>query len=348
MEDLLNQAIEGMKKRSAKEISDQIDVYIQKITTLQEKLKIITENNNLTAFTKIYKQGDNFSQSEASATQILENDSKAVMKNKVTLDAYHVLSEIGAWFGSREQTQYSVTVTGNLKGVQQKVSWNELTFEQFAGMVDFSGTGPYGYSSKKVVLKQSQDLLDSFGDTAEIWGERETFYKDFEVKAKALISDGEGKILTWKNKNGKEVSHLDKIEGRLTKWANVRQGNILEAFLRYEQLKQEYPQHSEERLIYLAMNATMVAPAPFYKGGDVGNIQIKGDYATVVRYNTVKTMLDKTRTQLEILQSQLSNINKNSAEYTQSLNISKSVYKSIEDKIKELAKEFVDTVNRGI
>ena len=301
--------------------------------------------STLTQLASAYSTG--YEKGEASATKILFNDSKAVAKNKLALDAYHILSELGAWVGGRESTNYSITVSGNLNGVQQKVSWNELTFEQFADMVDFSGIGQFGYySSSRVVLKGSQELLDQFGNSAVAWGEsREQEYNDFDKNVRQLISNGQGELLTWKDKRGKVVSHLNNIQGRATRWANVRKGNTLEAFLRYEELKKNNPSYSEERLMYEAMNMTMSKPAPFYQGGDIGNTQIKGDYATVVRFGTINKMLNDSLMMLQSLKSNLSNFDK-SSEYSQALNISNSIYKSIEQDIDKLMRTFIDTVQR--
>jgi hypothetical protein len=59
---------------------------------------------------------------------------------------------VGTWINQSKAVQYSVTVTGNIDGVATKFTWDEMPFEQFASMVDFS-------SGHRLVMKNSNSIL---------------------------------------------------------------------------------------------------------------------------------------------------------------------------------------------
>lgn len=273
------------------------------------------------------------------ATQISNNDSQIVARNKILLEGYHVLSELGAWIGGRESTTYSVVVTSTIAGVDQKFSWNEMTFEQFSDMVDFSGVGPYGYSSKKLVIKDSATLLSQFQDTVQGWGTRRSeAYKTFDRAVRELTEDGYGNKLTWKQRKGRKI--------RATKWQNVKKGNTLEAFLRYEQLQQN-PNLTEQQRLFLAMNNTMSKPSAFYQGGDIGNIQIKGDYATVAQTQTIINELRNAEAMLISLISQLLSTTTSDGNIKNiGTNISADVSKGLEEEIQKLMQKFISDIIR--
>lgn len=328
---LVQQAINDMRAKSSEEIITQASFYLTKIKTIQSKISMLSTSTTLDELASL--------QGEAKATQISINDSKKVAMNKLMLDGYHVLSELGAWVGSRDSTNYTVVVTG--LDTHIKYSWDEMSFEEFADMIDFSGIGPYGYSGRKLVLKNSATLLEEFKDTATSWGNRTSAYDAFDKAVRQLITDGNGNILTWKkNKKSKKE--------RKFKWQNVTKGNTLEAFLRYERLKLENPDLSEERLMFLAMDTTMAKPAPFYQGGDLGNTQIKGDYATIAQNSTIRAMLDFAYGRLLSLIQNLSVAQGISSRSSPSISadLSAQVSQAIEKEIQELVLKFVESLSR--
>lgn len=331
---ILQQAVADMKKQSAQEIISQTEFYLNKMNVILNKLGSIDNMSTLEEFVQLQNM-----QSEATATRIMAEDSKIVARNKVMLDGYHVLSELGAWVGSRQSTSYTVVVTSNI-GVGEKVTWEEMPFEEFANMVDFSGAGKYGYSSSRLVLSSSETLLSQYAHNATSFGaERSWEYEQFDQAIRALKTDGQGNTLTWKktkkNKNTK-----------FTKWQNVTRGNTLEAFLRYQQLKQNNPDWSEERLLFESMNATMTKPSPFYQGGDIGNIQVKGDFATIANNSTIVKMLTSSIRQLNRLRDILK------TEYNSSLkdapigSLSANISAALEKEINELIQKFVSGIGR--
>lgn len=325
---LIQQAVNDMYAKSSEEIITQASFYLTKITTIQKKIGMLTTSSTLDELANL--------SGEAKATQISINDSKKVAMNKLMLDGYHVLSELGAWIGSRDSTNYTVVVT--CANTSMKYSWDEMSFEEFADMVDFSGMGQYGYSGRKLVLKNSATLLEEFKDTPTSWNNRTAAYNAFDKAIRQLTTDGNGNVLTWKkNKKSKKARNF--------KWQNVTKGNTLEAFLRYERLKEENPGLSEERLMFLAMDTTMAKPAPFYQGGDLGNTQIKGDYATIAQNSTIKHMLDFAAGKLKSLISNVS-IAQMNPNVPATADISSQVSQIIEKEIQELVLKFVQSLSR--
>lgn len=328
LNNIIQQAATDMRKYSAQEISTQANFYLNKLRTIQDKLKIVEYSSTLEEFSALQSMG-----SEATATQINAADSQAVMKNKIMLDAYHVLSEIGSFVGDRDSTKYTIVVTTNI-GVNEKIIWEELPFKDFANMIDFSGIGKYGYSASKLVLQDTDSLLSKYASNANNFGsERSWAYEKFDEAVRTLKTDGQGKLLTWKKtKKNKDTKFF--------KWQHVKRGNTLEAFLRYEQLKQNNPDWSEERLMYEAMQETMKKPAPFYQGGDIGDIQVKGDFATIAQNSTIEKMLNSTIRQLEglidVLKIEYSDPSINNIPI-QSIDISAA----LEKKINELLQKFI-------
>jgi hypothetical protein len=65
---------------------------------------------------------------------------------------------------------------------------------------------------------------------------------------------------------------------------------MLEAFMRFS----TYDTALKPAAVFRAMQDTMSNPDPFYKGGDIGNIQVKGDNATVAYHSTILKMLSET------------------------------------------------------
>ena len=325
-----------MKEQQATQLLHEATMRLEKIRNIENKIAFMRQTSTLEQYNEIYGN-----QNMVSATKILEGDSSKVALNKLMLEGYHILSEIGSWVGNRNSTNYTVIVTSNLEGANAKFSWNELTFEQFAGMVDFSGIGEYGYSGSKLVLKDTASLFAEFGNSSQEWGnQRSQMYEAFDRAVRELTVDDKGNLLTWKktkrNKNKK------------FKWENVKRGNTLEAFLRYEQLLKDDSLTEQQRL-YIAMEDTMKKPAPFYQGGDIGDTQIKGDYATIAQVATIENHLKSVRGMLQRLINQLQSIQltgEQSASIGQ--NISTNISNAIEKEIDKLMKEFISNTIRQL
>lgn len=324
-----------MKKQSARDVTNQAIIYLSRLEGIRTKLDMIDYSSTLDEFVVAYGQQN----SEATATQISGTDSKVVARNKLLLDGYHVLSEIGSWVGSRSSTNYTVVVTSNI-GVNEKVSWEEMPFEDFANMVDFSGKGKYGYSSSKIVLKDSQTLLTQYSSSAKDFGaERSWAYEQFDQAVRTLTTDNNNKTLSFKKKT--KSGKIKKY-----KWEFVTRGNTLEAFLRYEKMKAENPNMSEHDLMYLAMKDTMAKPASFYQGGDIGNTQIKGDSATVANNSTILSMIEYSIEQLYKLIDILKTDYGSNISQMPTATLSTNISNALEEKINELISEFVDGILR--
>ena len=138
---------------------------------------------------------------------------------------------------------------------------------------------------------------------------------------------------------------------RWSQWANVNEGNALEAFFRFcgkdlSVRNVEYSENSEYwRSLYNVMYSTMKKPDKFFVGGDIGNEQIKGLSASVTNLDTliqnlteVLQILSKTSNVDEVLSKR---VRKN---FTQKFQEQQN--KTIEEVIEELTKFFSSQVSR--
>ena len=146
---LIQQAVNDMYAKSSEEIITQASFYLTKITTIQKKIGMLTTSSTLDELANL--------SGEANATQISINDSKKVAMNKLMLDGYHVLSELGAWIGSRDSTNYTVVVT--CANTSMKYSWDEMSFEEFKRQLT-----PRPKKSKKAILDEVNGYIAQFSN----------------------------------------------------------------------------------------------------------------------------------------------------------------------------------------
>lgn len=341
---LVSQAIEEMKKTSYQELYIQSISYLEKINSIYSKLEMLESTSTIGQLGEIYRRGS------VNATTILESDSFQVAYNKVLLDGYHLLTEIGTWINNSNTLTYNVTVTGNIDGISTKISWNEMPFEQFAEFVDFSSSSRLVMASSNSIMNQMKKQQQN-NNQIQTWSpEKIQQYELFKRIARNVGPLVEDKKLT---KEIRQMFKDDKQPGKIReffkwtkqykrKWRDVNEGNMLEAFTRF----QGYNTYLEPQAVFRAMHDTMSNPDPFYKGGDIGDIQIKGDHATVAYHSTILSTLYQTQNTLSKLTSVLKSNQLNESTNQVGSNISANVSKAIDKHIQELVQKYLKTIQR--
>lgn len=342
---LIQQAIQDMKKSSYKDLYTQANSYLVQIRSLKNKIEFFENSTTLDQFVEIYGKGS------VNATNITQNDSFQSAYNKIILDGYHLLSEVGSWVNHSGPVNYSVTVTGNFGGSATKISWNEMPFDQFANLVNFdsSGTKISMLSSGTIMSKMQKQL--SSNKSIEQWSsEKLQQYELFKRIARNVGPMVEDKKQT---KLIREMFISEKQHGKIRdffqwtkqykrKWRDVNEGNMLEAFTRF----QSYGKNLEPSAVYRAMFDTMKRPDPFYKGGDIGNTQIKGDNASVAYHSTVLNTLQATELMLSGLTDVLQSNQLDSSESKIGSNISLNIEQQIDKYIQQLIQKYVSGISR--
>ena len=160
------------------------------------------------------------------------------------------------------------------------------------------------------------------GDQIFAWNPAQIqLYEDFVKRAKNLRIDGK------------------------RKWYKANEGNFLEAFTRFLENTNGNmaPFSSKGKLSNLAyqqireaMEQTMSNPGAFYTGGDIGNLQLKGNAATISQASTIENMLNTTNILLSNIISMAYNV-----QASPPGGIAQSINNSVEQTIKETIEELV-------
>lgn len=196
---------------------------------------------------------------------------KKMIDNKTILtDGYVLLNKIGETIRA-EEIYYSVTVsktgsalTSGAAGTGGVYTW-KVPLSQFINLLNFTST--------RIVLKDSS-----------------TIYKMLETQ----IEKGEEGLVyeKWSEEKLQSFSiFANQVRGAANGyWSKVNEGNILEAFFRFLNGNNTPAYDTSDEYwisIMRTMKQTMMAPDPFYVGGDLNDLQIKGLNASVTNINTL-------------------------------------------------------------
>ena len=255
---------------------------------------------------------------------------KQYINNQLILtEGYTLLNTIGEKIRG-EEILYSITMskTGAALSAGSAATGGVITWrvplQEFLTLLTFS--------SRRIMLKKSS-----------------TLYKMAEkIMSQNTNSDAFEK---WSEEKLASFALFNMQIRRWSQWANVNEGNALEAFFRFcgkdlSIRNVEYSENSEYwRSLYNVMYSTMKKPDKFFVGGDIGNEQIKGLSASVTNLDTliqnlteVLQILSKTSNVDEVLSKR---VRKN---FTQKFQEQQN--KTIEEVIEELTKFFSSQVSR--
>ena len=198
-----------------------------------------------------------------------------ILNTKVLEDGYILLNEIGEKIRG-EQILYSVTITATGNSIISSGSGEVITLQLplqtfLKDYVYFSHsrmTVRTDYSSlKKMIDSQIKDNTLK-ENQYEIWGEEKiSIYRLFDSQTRNARNQ-----------------HLD----------SMSEGQMLEAFLRFgaEAVEETSSQEYWQRLIDNARESK--GQKPFWAGGDISNIQVKGLEASITNINTLINAISRT------------------------------------------------------
>lgn len=239
------------------------DVLLKLTSSAQHVLNKSTKDLDTTVLANLLKQ-------KKIAGNLIENSAK------VLEDGYRLLNEIGETVRG-EPLLYSVTVTETGAAISSGYSSTgnvitvQVPLEKFLSFVSFSSYRMVLRSPTaiyKMIMSQITDKDNKENIKYEQWSEEKIQqYQWFANQAR----------------------------GVLTKWNNINEGNVLEAFLRFLSIGQSPVKYTEDAkywyLLASSVKHTMSAPDPFWVGGDIANVQVKGLNASVTNLGSLITTL---------------------------------------------------------
>lgn len=218
--------------------------------------------------------------------------------DRLVKEMYYFLNQVSDTLRG-EAVQYEVTLSTG-RGKNKQMTTFFLNLEEFLNITS--------KSKSRLTLKKTKTILNSLNKNNTIkkrdWTSEEIFaFQRFIFNAKRIES------------------------GR---WKKVNRGNMLEAFYRYQQYRS---QGMHRGVTNLALLETMRGTQGFWQGGDVGNIQIKGNSASVVTIFTCVNQLNELYKVLSLLEFN---------EQSQILNKIKESSSSLDSTINEYASQTTD------
>lgn len=360
---LIQEAIQRMYQQATTDSIKELQQYQIRLQNVQAKIKAFKklENSGLLSDMQIdWKNSDqnfltDYYKSEASATKIMEADTYRIAYGKALLDGYHVLTEFGSYIRQSGEVQYSVTATGGSGMSTYKITWTDMPFEQFANLINFN-VGQHIASANSTKHIGGQAVIEGL----RLKGVAKLFKSgldDTGALGQLIASGNVGSIKSWNqteiqlyNAFVKRAKNL-KTDGK-KKWYRANEGNFLEAFTRFlEATNGNIPINSKGKLstiasdqIRKAMQETMSNPGAFYTGGDIGNLQLKGNSATIAQSSTIEEMINSVQQLLStIISLAYSSTTSQGPPSGISSDINAAIEKNIKDTIEQLIVQFFHT-----
>lgn len=269
----------------------------------------------------------------AQQNKILQESSIILEQAQALLiEGYKILNLIGETFRG-EKINYVITVTssGSKIGIaaegQADIYTFVVSFEQFLKIASNFGAWEAYLKRPTTILKQAEnENIKMYQWTQE---------------------DKDNFILFCKQVHGITFRKGKKTE---SPWAGVNEGNLLEAFFRFEgTLHSPVADNDHGYWIKLVqiMRATMSAPANFSQGGDIANSQIKGIKASITNLGTLINISTKLLSTL-LFNKKVSQ-NETIQKYLQSdvkPMINRHANDTVENTVDQLKKLLTDSIDR--
>ena len=263
------------------ESSAEIDVWLAKASMYVESNKITLKKEAMTAMDS-YKDFIRNGNSSFLASVRMEMAAQQAINNSIINEGYRILNEIGESIRG-EKITYSITVTstghwGSAEGpAGQVITW-DMDYSTFSRFIH-TGT-------KRLILK----------DSANIMSQLEDMWKQQENDQLGLFSRKE-----WSQK---EISQYESFHSWAKRYRKDRgkrvfynRGQTLEGYFRWLLERKENIKYTRDK----AMIETAANNLPFYAGGDLGNVQIKGMNASIANIDTMISVLVETQQSLHII-----------------------------------------------
>lgn len=260
---------------SLEQSSAEIDVWLARAAAYIERSKITLKQEAAAAFDD-YKM--------RMATERMEAAAREIIDNSVIMDGYRILNEIGESIRG-EKITYSITITstGHWGSADapagQVITW-DMDYSVFSKMIK---TG-----SKRLILADSATIMSQLSDIWSNQGEQAT----------------QSAIFGRKEWSTSEISQYESFHSwskryRKTKGKKIfyNRGQTLEGYFRWLQERKKGIKYTRD----MAMLETARNNLPFYAGGDLGSVQIKGMNASVANIDTMISVLSDTQRQLHLI-----------------------------------------------
>ena len=314
----LNAAVSNIMKQMEQEGAMQLTTEMQ--SWMGQIRQVISAINSYQATTNsILKQSaqvavKNMQDSGAYNSRIYTNvdDSKRQIKYQhFVQQGYILLNQIGEFIRGKEIKYKLIIRTDNDSTIYE---WSDVSLKDFLKLSTIADSGRMRLRSENTVMEA---LSKKYGKKESVrWGEEKVqSYEKFREYITNYIDD-----------SGKQ------------RWAEVNQGNIMEAFVKYYDNKQKGTMESY-------MYSTMSGNQAFWRGGDYDDYQVKSNEASITNISSIITQLESTYSKLASIQTMITaNSNSNSqAAAGVTTNIETSIKKQVEQKVQELVKEFTTT-----
>lgn len=276
------------------ESSAEIDAWLARASAYVEQSKITLKKEAAAAMDN-YKDFIKNGNSSFMASMKMEMAAQEVINNSIINEGYRILNEIGESIRG-EKITYSITVTstghwGSADGpAGQVITW-EMDYSTFS---QFIHTG-----TKRMTLKDSATIMSQLED---LWIEQTSESAIAQLDGYSPTQIGLFKRKEWSqseiNRYESFHSHAKRHRSDRGKKISYNRGQTLEAFFRWVQkeaiLGRKYTRD-------MAMVETAANNLPFYAGGDLGNVQIKGMNASVANIDTMISVLVETQQSLHII-----------------------------------------------
>ena len=260
---------------SLQQSSAEIDAWLARAASYIERNKITLKQEAAAAFDD-YKM--------RMATERMEAAAQEIIDNSVIMDGYRILNEIGESIRG-EKITYSITITstGHWGSAEapagQVITW-DMDYSVFSKMIK---TG-----SKRLILADSATIMSQLSDIWSNQGEQAT----------------QSAIFGRKEWSTSEISQYESFHSwskryRKTKGKKIfyNRGQTLEGYFRWLQERKKGIKYTRD----MAMLETARNNLPFYAGGDLGSVQIKGMNASVANIDTMISVLSDTQRQLHLI-----------------------------------------------
>lgn len=263
---------------SLEQSSAEIDAWLARAASYIETNKITLKKEAAAAFDD-YKMRMATEQMEAAAQEIIDNS--------IIMEGYRILNEIGESIRG-EKITYSITITstghwGSADGpAGQVITW-DMDYSVFSKMIK-TGTKRLVLADSPTIMSQLSAIWEDQGkqsDQAALFQRREWSSKEIS-QYESFHSWGK----RYRKERGKRVFY--------------NRGQTLEGYFRWLQERGKGIKYTRD----MAMLETAANNLPFYAGGDLGNVQIKGMNASVANIDTMISVLSETQAQLHLILSE--------------------------------------------
>ena len=286
---LVKAAAKDLQQQSHMDLASSLMQSSAEIDAWLIKANAYVEQNNIRLKKEAASAMDDYRSYMASIK--MELASQEVITNSIINDGYRILNEIGESIRG-EKIKYSITITGSGdwgsigSPVNQVITW-EVDYDVFSKLIK-TGT-------KRLTLKDSTTIMSQL---EEMWIEQTTENMLNQIEGNLPDQQTLFKRKEWSQKEINQYQNFHSYARRTRqergKQIFYNRGQTLEAYLRWIGDRAKYTRDT-------AMIETAANNLPFYAGGDIGNIQVKGMNASVSNIDTMISTLVDTQRQLHLI-----------------------------------------------